>query len=387
MIDRVEFKNYKSLVDFSLNLGRLTVLVGPNACGKSSVLTGLDLMSKVLRHKGPDTGYLVRLLTNAKSSSAKDDEIGVSVSIKSNGIAYSFGLGFTQKSAWTFAVLSKGTGVYSNVNVNADLGQVGLSTGDSLKAVNDRLGLSQSFLTAKLLKLDADILAQASFIYEVLPEVSTKGFGLPSALAQMATADPLGWKELQESLSAVIPSVKQVRTVRERVYIDPAQALSDGEEISLLTSEQLKPRLADVLLIDHKHAIGVPASKASSGTLLTIAILAVLHSQNRPKLILIDELDHGLHPAAMGELVKQIKKILDTHPDVQIVATTHSPYLVDCLEPEEVRLLRLLDDGQTAVASLIDHPDFQRWKETMMPGEFWSHVGEKWITGATRRGQ
>lgn len=40
MIDRVHFENFKSLQDVTIDLGRLTALVGPNGCGKSSVLQG-----------------------------------------------------------------------------------------------------------------------------------------------------------------------------------------------------------------------------------------------------------------------------------------------------------------------------------------------------------
>ena len=45
MIDRVHFENFKSLQDVTLHLGRLTALVGPNGCGKSSVLQGMHLLS------------------------------------------------------------------------------------------------------------------------------------------------------------------------------------------------------------------------------------------------------------------------------------------------------------------------------------------------------
>jgi AAA15 family ATPase/GTPase len=46
MIDRVHFENFKSLQDVTLQLGRLTALVGPNGCGKSSVLQGMHLLSQ-----------------------------------------------------------------------------------------------------------------------------------------------------------------------------------------------------------------------------------------------------------------------------------------------------------------------------------------------------
>ncbi len=42
MITRVSFKNYRALRDLEIEFAPLTVLVGPNACGKSSVLRGLS---------------------------------------------------------------------------------------------------------------------------------------------------------------------------------------------------------------------------------------------------------------------------------------------------------------------------------------------------------
>ena len=46
MLDRVSFKNFKSLRSVTLELSPLTVLVGPNGSGKSSVLTAIHLLSQ-----------------------------------------------------------------------------------------------------------------------------------------------------------------------------------------------------------------------------------------------------------------------------------------------------------------------------------------------------
>ena len=73
--------------------------------------------------------------------------------------------------------------------------------------------------------------------------------------------------------------------------------------------------------------------------------------------------------------------MLQAHnPALQIVATSHSPYLVDQFSPKEVRLLSAAEDGSIGCASLSDHPEFTRWRDGMASGEFWSTVGEKWVT-------
>src|SRR3954466_1104136 len=52
MIQTISFKNFKALRELAISLERFTVLVGPNASGKTSVLQGLDSLF-FLRHNDP----------------------------------------------------------------------------------------------------------------------------------------------------------------------------------------------------------------------------------------------------------------------------------------------------------------------------------------------
>lgn len=47
MIRRLAIQNYKSISRLEMELGKLTILIGPNASGKSSVLDGLDVFFKL----------------------------------------------------------------------------------------------------------------------------------------------------------------------------------------------------------------------------------------------------------------------------------------------------------------------------------------------------
>jgi hypothetical protein len=51
---------------------------------------------------------------------------------------------------------------------------------------------------------------------------------------------------------------------------------------------------------------------------------------------------------------------------------------------DEVRLVTLGDDGWAVCGRLRDHPEFERWKEEMTPGEFWMMFGEKWLNNGVR---
>ena len=96
-------------------------------------------------------------------------------------------------------------------------------------------------------------------------------------------------------------------------------------------------------------------------------------------MVLLDDLDRGLHPKAQKELISLLRGLLETNTDLQILATTHSPYMLDCMATNEVRMTVLRDDGATACAALASHPQFEKWKDEMAPGEMWSLFGEKWL--------
>jgi hypothetical protein len=94
---------------------------------------------------------------------------------------------------------------------------------------------------------------------------------------------------------------------------------------------------------------------------------------------LIDDLDHGLHPRAQRKIVPLARKVLEENQDLQIIATTQSPYIVNELQPKEVRVTWASDEGVTKCVRLDSHPEFERWKDELWPGEFWSIVGEQWV--------
>ena len=55
-----------------------------------------------------------------------------------------------------------------------------------------------------------------------------------------------------------------------------------------------------------------------------------------PGLILIDEIDAHLHPKWQRRVVGDLK---DTFPAIQFVCTSHSPFVIQSLEPGELRIL------------------------------------------------
>ena len=51
-----------------------------------------------------------------------------------------------------------------------------------------------------------------------------------------------------------------------------------------------------------------------------------------------------------------LRGLLKTNADFQIVASTHSPYMLDCMETNEVRMTLLRDDGWTVALRSLNTP-------------------------------
>lgn len=83
----------------------------------------------------------------------------------------------------------------------------------------------------------------------------------------------------------------------------------------------------------------------SDGTLLVVAILVFLLSPEKDcPLICIEEPENCLHPKALKTLLSYLKQ---KSTDFQLLLTTHSPFLLNQVSPEDVTVAHVMDDGST----------------------------------------
>ncbi len=227
------------------------------------------------------------------------------------------------------------------------------------------------------LHLDAKTLAKPWYSDVVVPRVEYDGEGLASVLAYMALNDPETFQALLNHMRKLIPHLRQIRFQKMPIkrtsteYVDINGETAEREKFVIL--------LGEAMLFDFDNAKNVSAQTVSQGTLILLGLMTVLLSPTRPKVILMDDIEHGLHPLAQKSLLDVLVQVMKTFPELQIIASAHSPYLLDQLKPEQIRLLTLDQHGFSVCGRLQDHPEFDKWKDEMAPGELWSLFGEKWI--------
>ena len=95
----------------------------------------------------------------------------------------------------------------------------------------------------------------------------------------------------------------------------------------------------------------------SDGTLRFLAILTALITRPPGTLLVIEEVDNGLHPSRADLLVRMLNTV-GTDRRVDILATTHNPALLDALGPEKIPFVTIthrdLHSGHSKLTLLED---------------------------------
>ncbi|MGL4411172.1 MAG: AAA family ATPase [Bacteroidales bacterium] len=108
------------------------------------------------------------------------------------------------------------------------------------------------------------------------------------------------------------------------------------------------------------------AYQLSDGTLRFMALTTLLMQPNKPKIIIIDEPELGLHPVAINKLAAMIRKA--SH-ESQMIISTQSVNLVDQFDPEDVIVVER-NDGASEFKRL-NSQGLNQWLESYTLGEIW----------------
>jgi predicted ATPase len=370
MIHSVRFRNFKGLRDVSLNLDPFTVLVGPNASGKTSVLEGIHYLTK---------------LASVDAARVFQGRANVGI-IASRGARGTFELGlrgeFRRKAAELSVVFAaiEDFPFSDSYNIEARWGDRRFSIRRELSPPDESaaapsladLPLYLVVREAMLVAFDFRVLTAPSYSDLPTPVISPTGEGLASVLADMAVSRPDEFAHVQNGLRAVFPGVARVRLVRTKVPRHGATELDGGEAQRVWGHE---------IVIDMDGATDIPAHAASEGMLYMLGVLTLLAQPDRQQLVLIDHLERGLHPRAQAELIRQIRAALAGDPRLQVVATTSSAVVLDNMPPESIRVhCTSSPGGSVRIKTLTEHPDWALLKTDLRPGELWVQVGEQWVT-------
>ena len=98
------------------------------------------------------------------------------------------------------------------------------------------------------------------------------------------------------------------------------------------------------------------AQKMSDGTLRLLAYFLMLNEKEPRSLVFIEEPENGLHHQYLTDLAVTIKESVGSGYTRQLFATTHSPFFVNALTPDEVWVLEKAQDGFSGIRRATEYP-------------------------------
>lgn len=349
----VSIRNYKSIAECDVELGRLTLLVGRNGSGKSNFLDALRFVTESLEtsvdHALRDRGGITAV-RRISTGHPRNFSIALQLHLPDQAVDYAFEIGSQPKGGFVVKSEQLTVRAYSGElrhNYEIRDGEVTRSSAKTLPPPSpDRLflvvaaGLSQ-FRPA----YDA---MQAMGFYNLNPEemkgiqkpdagqlLDRDGSNLASVLARLEEDNPTMIERIREYLSLIVPDITGF------------QRISVGHHETLEFHQRVK---------GSQHPWKFLAGSMSDGTMRALGILtAVMQLVERAepvRLVGIEEPETALHPAASGSLMDALR---EASRHTQIIATTHSPDLLDRYNPETDSLLVLAaEEGSTSVGAVDD---------------------------------
>ena len=172
------------------------------------------------------------------------------------------------------------------------------------------------------------------------------GANIAEFLLDIRQLAPVAFEGIVETLRTVLPFASDVQ---------PA-----------VTSELERTVYLQLMESDFK----VPGWLLSSGTLRILALLALLRHPAPPPLIAIEEIENGLDPRTVHLLIEEVRVAVESGR-TQVVATTHSPYLLDLVPLSSLMLVERVD-GEPRFTRPADSDAVQQWAKSFAPGQLYT---------------
>ena len=325
VIAEVCFKNFKALRLTAIKLAPFNLVLGPNGSGKTSLIQAL-----------------LRLRTLAGLPAVPRHEIS--------------GAPEGPQIEFTFAA------PYEDIRVTLGCNADELVC--NLLVVDHPPGGE-----GKWTELRAKLQAIRAYLFDhyamAVPAKQTEGRELASNGGNLA-AVLAGWQVQQPAAFAALQA-------------DFCRAMPEFAALELRAGAGHTVELGVRLVAEDGHFI--PAENLSQGTLYLLAIFTLAFAPKSPAIVCLEEADRGMHPRSLREVRDALYRL--SYPQetgmarssVQVITTTHSPYLLDQFRehPEEV----VLASKHGAVAKFERLSDRADILELMKE----AHLGDLWYSG------
>jgi len=360
MISNVSIKNYKSVVDVSLPLGRFNLLIGANGCGKSNILEGIALGAaasadkldyEYFANRGirvTDSVFMLPVFENVNA-----DKIHVSVS-NEEGIDSIFDIHYNSEAKparWEDDSVS-----FSQVA--SYIKKDGIKAQELIKMLD---GAIPGFTNDTNLNIRVKRIGEQLYVIPSTPELySFLIYSLEESKLRKADDSnrtfPLGLHG--EGLFAYLKNLSQqpystelIDEIKDNLKI--LDWFGDMQIPSNQLSNEFSIKLKDSYMSETLNMFDQRST--NEGFLYLLFYLTLVISDETPQFFAIENIDTAFNPKLCREVVRRLIELARKH-DKQIIATTHNPAVLDGLdlhdEEQKLMVVQRSVDGYTKVRTL-----------------------------------
>lgn len=343
MIKSIEVKNFKSINNLNIDLPNFGAIVGKNGAGKTNFIQSLSFAKGlVLGHVIQELQKNYSLVPNElffNNNSTRDININVVISTKTqHELSLEITISFDDKKR--------------SLVVNEE--KLSVREGDRHTTVYHRKFEDITNESGKKIPLEVYEyeLVVSKYKSEYASELrsSFKNFnihdlelvnlresvvlsnenGLASLLIRMSKEKPERYEEFKKIIGKMLPSFSSITNI----------VSNSGRADEKSTENQFY-----LVLLKEKNIDGSLSLKTiSAGDLKTIFIIASILNMKEGSTIIFEEIENGLHIERIRDLIGRLDDF-SNRQGIQILFSTHSPYAINRLRPQDVLFVRKDNNG------------------------------------------
>jgi predicted ATPase len=390
MLRRLRLRNFKSFTDSTLALGPLTTLIGANASGKSNIrdafrfLHGLSRgysLAETIGEKWIEGGVLQwrgvrggsrQIVQQGADYFSLAAEFDIQDGSRTRRVIYQIHVEILEgdyvprvklerlrihgRESYVFDTHPDGSalGTPDSFHVLARVRKLGPGAPRQVQFLSSHPILTQlepNPTTPEWARRIASATAQALNSMRFL-DLN------PDAARQPSQAGVTTLGDRGENLSSVLQAISRDSSMRQELA-EWIKELTPLDVTDFEFETDSSGRVLAVLVEDDGSR--TPLTSASDGTIRFLATIAALLGPERARFSFFEEIENGIHPNRLHLLLDLINRSVGESGG-QVVATTHSPYLLLELDDNQRKFASLTYrvDGGTAVLRILELPEAKR---------------------------
>ncbi len=380
MLKSFSIQNFKSFEQSILEIEKLTAIIGTNAGGKTNAIEGIKILSEI--SSGRDLSVILDGSKNIDSEirggsigcpriGADTFTLGCVVDIdEDNDLEYSITIKVSNRvfilaeHLYKISPDGKSVVVFQTKDTSEDFSDIFVEYNNGKKGRNPEVACIRSVavlaqLSSKMPAKNENNKKNLTYINLVLERLANILFldPLPSRMRDYSRMSDHELRPTADNISSVLYELCKNEEYKEKLV----NALKELPENEILDISFIKTSIGDVMFqLEEKYGERsefVEAKRLSDGTLRYLAILSSLISEEPGSMIVIEEVDNGIHPSRIKSLIRTISR-LTVERNIDVIVTTHNPTLLNALSKEEllgvVLCYRDPEDGSSKFYPLPD---------------------------------